>query len=198
MANIVIAESVADIYSSDAMKKFRDISVTTGFESKIQVHCRRLEPERYLSLDISYPTTVISSQICLTTLRNALSQCEKSGQLADTIIIEAAHGVSGLELFIAELHIWAFTEARSFSMENGDAIDCIFEHFRAGIVMKDQFSIPVKEGVFNISAAWQMIKFCFDRIEKIDPTTRVLSLKLIQKKIKRTILKYQVGAQVKH
>ena len=83
-------------------------------------------------------------------------------------------------------------------MENGDAIDCIFEHFRAGIVMKDQFSIPVKEGVFNISAAWQMIKFCFDRIEKIDPTTRVLSLKLIQKKIKRTILKYQVGAQVKH
>ena len=49
VANIVIAESVADIYSSDAMKKFRDISVTTGFESKIQVHCRRLVSDPKLS-----------------------------------------------------------------------------------------------------------------------------------------------------
>ena len=198
VAHIVIAESLTDIYGPEALQKFREISITTGFETKIQVHCRRLEPKRYLSLDMSYPTTVISSQICLATFRNALSECEKSGQLADTIIVEAAHGKSGLELFVAELHIWAFTETRSFPIEEDSPLDCVFEHLSSGTVRKDQFSIPIKKGDFGITYAWELLKFCFDRIERIDPTTRVLSMKLVQNGTNKPILKYQVGAQVKH
>ena len=76
VGDIVIKESLDDIYGPAALQSFREISVSTGHETKIKVNTHRLNKERMLALDMSYPTTVLSSKLCLSALRNALQACK--------------------------------------------------------------------------------------------------------------------------
>ena len=110
VGDIVISESLADIYAPATLKKFREISVSTGYETKIKLVTQRLEKERTLALDISYPTTVVSSQLCLNTVRTAIEACEKERQLADTVRFEATHSKTNLELFSLDFDVWAYTQ----------------------------------------------------------------------------------------
>jgi hypothetical protein len=199
VADIVIKESLSDIYAPDALKKFRDISVTTGYESKIEVTTHRLEHKPSLALKMSYPTTLISTKICLTTFRNGLEACEKNGQMGDTFRLDAVHGSNDLELFEAELDIWVFSESPILEKKNtDDTMRCRFEHLSSGVVMKHEFEFPIQVAKININYAWSLLRYCFDHIEKKDITTRVLSLKLFLGKRKRPVATYRVGAQVKN
>ncbi|WP_439546722.1 hypothetical protein [Sandarakinorhabdus sp.] len=76
VGDIVIKESIDDIYGPIALKMFREISVATGNETKIKVNTHRLNKERMLVLDMSYPTTVVSSKLCLSALQGAVQACE--------------------------------------------------------------------------------------------------------------------------
>jgi hypothetical protein len=199
VGDIVIAESLKDIYAPGAVTKFREISVSTGFETKIEVQSHRLEKQPSLALDMSYPTTVISSQICLVAVRHAIAACAKDGQLNDTVRLDATQIKTDLELFTAELATWAYTPARSIETEEPiGSIRCSFEHYQAGVVVKNAFSFPIEENHINITYAWELLKYCYSWIEQKDPTTRILSLKLFLNKGKRPILEYKVGALVKN
>src|SRR3546814_4016688 len=90
---------------------------------------------------MSYPTTVVSSQLCLASVRNASQACEKEGQLTDTVRFEATHSQTGLELFSLEFDVWAYTQTRLIETEKPiESVRCSFEHFRAGIIMRHEFS----------------------------------------------------------
>lgn len=197
VADIVIKESLRDIYAPENLDTFRDLSVSSGFESIIKVQTYRLENKRTLELNMSFPTTVVSSKLCLVALRNALEECEKNTQIGDTTRLDATNDRNGLELFETELGLWAYTDSQSMKSNNpADKVRCRFEHFQSGIVIKHEFIFPIQVNEINIENAWGLLKHCFDRIENIDPTTRVMNLKLFLGEIKRPILTYRVGAQV--
>jgi len=199
VADIVIKESLSDIYGPEALQKFRDISVETGFESNIEVTTHRLERKRSLALKMSYPTTLISTKICLTTLRNALEACEKDGQLGDTFRLDAVHGSNDLELFEAELDIWVFSESPTLEKKGvDDKMRCRFEHFSSGVIVKHEFEFPIPVNEIDVKYAWSLLRYCFDHIEKKDITTRVMSLKMFLGQRKRPVVTYRVGAQVKN
>jgi len=152
-----------------------------------------------LVLKISYPTTVISSKTCLTALRTTLEECDKNKQIGDTFRLDAIHGSNDLELFEAELGIWIFSETRTLERKDtNDKMRCRFEHFNSGIMMMHEFEFPIKVDEIDISYAWDLLKYCFDHIERKDITTRVMSLKLLLGKDKRPVAIYRVGAQVKN
>ena len=62
VGNIVISESLEDIYAPTTLEKFREISVRTGYETKIKLLTYRLEKKRTLALDMSYPTTFVCNR----------------------------------------------------------------------------------------------------------------------------------------
>ncbi|NYS79295.1 MULTISPECIES: hypothetical protein [Halomonadaceae] len=197
VGHIVILESLDDIYAPETLNKFRDLSISSGYQTNIKVMTNRLEKEPSLALNISYPTTVISSQLCLTTLRRTLTECERHGQLTDTVNIEAIQSNTELEVFAIEFGIWAYTSLRSIEtdiIEN--AIFCRFEHLQSGIIVKHEFSLPVKDKKISIINAWNLLTLCLDWIEKKDPTTRILSLKLYFNERKTPVLSYRTGPQV--
>ncbi|CAN7421486.1 hypothetical protein [Brevundimonas sp. LjRoot202] len=199
VGDIVIAESLAEIYSPDALKEFRSISISTGFETKLTLSTHRLEKAPTLELAMSYPTTVISSNLCLNAVRSGIEACEKEGQLADTVRFGAIQASNNLELFSLDFDIWAYTSARAIEMEEEIGnIRCSFEHLGAGFMQRHSFTIPVRSKRLTIKRAWQVFKASVDHIERKDPTTRVMSLKLYLRDSEKVILSYRVGASVKH
>lgn len=197
VSDIVIEESLADIYAPANLKTFRALSVQAGFETKLTVQTHRLKKEPALQLNMSLPTTVISSHFCRTTLLHAMEQCWEGEQLADTTKLDGTSQGTDLELFVAELGIWAYTETRNISLTNGEGIlTCTFEHFKSNRIVKDIFTIKLKMPDVNIISAWTYLKKCLDHIEQADPTTRVMCLKLSIGNHHKPILSYRVGSQV--
>ena len=197
VGDIVIKESLDDIYGPAALQTFRQISIATGHETKIKVNAHRLNNGRILVLDMSYPTTVVSSKLCLSALRNALQACEKNGQLGDTVRLQASSSRSELELFSLDFDVWAYTQSRA--IETNDpiiSIRCGFEHYQSGIIVRHEFSIPVPGSKLSIPDVWKLLRECFDHIEERDPTTRIMSLKLYFRDGHKAFVAYRVGAQV--
>ncbi|AHG62873.1 hypothetical protein [Advenella mimigardefordensis] len=195
---ITSTESLNEIYAPEPVKQFRDISVNSGFETKIRVLTNRLEYKPSLELSLSYPTIFMSSQVSLNAVRRAIDSCDNGSQLADTVKLEAIHSQTDLEVFIVELGLWAYTKSRILSAETAvNHIRCSFEHFHASTVVKHEFSFLIEEKQINIACAWRLLIDCFDWIEKKDPTTRILSLKFFLNSERRPIVSYRVGAQIK-
>src|SRR3546814_6974979 len=107
-----------------------------------------------------------SSDVCSSDLvRNAIQACEKEGQLTDTVRFEATHSQTGLELFSLEFDVWAYTQTRLIETEKPiESVRCSFEHFRAGIIMRPEFSIPVHGHKLGILDVWTLLRFSFDQI----------------------------------
>ncbi|OUS86804.1 hypothetical protein [Pseudomonas putida] len=199
VGSIVLTESLNDIYAPKTLEKFRKISTDTGYESNIKVVTNRLERAPALSLEMSYPVTVVSSNLCKATVVNALSACESGGQLADTVRLEAEDMRTGLELFTLELGVWAYTKSRSIEhFAENTLIRCQLEHFQSKTCVKHEFSMQPSNKKIDILAAWHLLKLCLDWIEEKDPTTRILSLKLFLEGQSTAFLRYKVGAQVKN
>lgn len=199
VSDIVSKESIDDIYASATLEKFQEVCFSTGYESKIKVVTSRREKERTLALEMSYPTTVVSSRLCLATVRNAIEVCEKEEQLADTVRFEATLSRADLELFSLDFDVWAYTQTRAIETEKPfGSIRCSFEHFRAGIINKGGFSIPDQRRRLTILDVWQLFRASFDHIERKEPTTRIMSLKLFLNGSVKAIASYRVGAQVKN
>ncbi|MEX3775705.1 hypothetical protein [Pseudomonas sp. MYb118] len=199
VGGIVLTESLDDIYAPETLEKFRKISIDTGYESNIKVATTRLERAPALSLEMSYPVTVISSNLCRATVVNALNSCEGGGQLADTVRLEAEDIKTGLELFTLELGVWAYTKSRAVEhLAENTLIRCQFEHLQSKTCIKHDFSMPLNNNEIDIPTAWHVLKLCLDWIEEKDPTTRILSLKLFIEGQSAAFLRYKVGAQVKN
>lgn len=199
VGGIVLRESLKDIYAPETLEKFRKISIDTGYESNIKVATTRLERAPALSLKMSYPVTVISSNLCRATAVNALNSCEGEGQLADTVRLEAEDIKTGLELFTLELGVWAYTKSRAIEhLAENTLIRCQLEHFQSKTCVKHDFSMPLSNKKIDILAAWHLLKSCLDWIEEKDPTTRILTLKLFLEGQSTAFLRYKVGAQVKN
>lgn len=198
VGKIVIQESLQDIYAPEILERFRKLSVDSGNETKVSVSSTRLEPKRTLQLEISLPTVVPSTRLCLTAVRAAIDKCRESEQLTDTVRLRATSSSLSLELFEVELSTWAFTQSRRLSSENVSSVRCSFEHFEAGAVTKHEFSIPAKNNLIEIEDAWELLEFSFDWIERKNPTTRVSSLRLFLDSGDESLLRYSVGAQVTH
>lgn len=197
--DIVAKESIGDIYAPAALEKFRELSVSMGFETKIRLTTQRLNNDKEIALDVSYPTTVVSSRLCLAAFRNGIEACEKNKQLADTVRFEAIHTRSGLELFSLEFGVWAYTETRSAEFKHTiESIRCSFEHFRNEMIMRSEFFIPFHDQKFIILDVWNLLRRSFDHVERKDPTTRILNLKLFPNGSTKAIVAYRVGAQVKN
>jgi len=199
VGDIVIKESLSDIYGAAALKNFREISVRTGYETKIKVATYRLNKERTLALNMSYPTTVVSSKLCLATVRNAVQACEREGQLADTVRLEATSSPANLELFSLDFDAWAYTQNRAIETEKPIAsVRCNFEHFQAGLIVKHEFSMTVSGSKLTILEVWKILQRTFEHIEQTDPTTRIMSLKLFVRDDTKAFAAYRVGPQVKN
>lgn len=199
VGDIVTRESLDDIYGPAALQLFREISVATGHETKIKVSTLRLNKERMLVLDISYPTTVLSSILCLSAFRSAVEACEQNGQLDDTVRLQASSGRFELELFSLDFDVWAYTESRAIERKDPIvSVRCSFEHYLAGLVVRHEFSIPVTASKLSILDVWKLLQKCFDHIEEKDPTTRIMSLKLYLRDADKAFVAYRVGAQVKN
>lgn len=199
VGDIVLKESLEDIYSPPALEVFREISVATGHETKITLDTFRLEKQRTLSLNMSYPTTVISSLLCLATVRNAIEACERDGQLNDTIKFEGTHTRLGLDLLSVEFEVWAYTQSRAIEMEKPiERIRCDFEHYHSGTIITHSFAFPFARTKLTIPDVWKLLRFSFDHIEEKNPTTRIMRLKLFLDQGKNAIVSYRVGAQVRH
>lgn len=199
VGDIVIKESLEDIYAPATLEKFREISVSTGYETKIKLTTHRLEKKRTLALNMSYPTTVVSSRLCLVTVRNAIQACENEEQLTDTVKFEATHSHADLELFSLDFDVWAYTQTRTIETEKPiGSVRCSFEHFSASIITRHEFSIPVQGHKLTILDVWNLLKFSFDHIEEKDPTTRIMRLKLFLNDSTKAIVAYRVGAQVRN
>lgn len=197
VGDIVIKESLDDIYGPAALHSFREISVATGHETKIKVNTHRLNREPMLALDMSYPTTVVSSKLCLSSLRSAVEACEKEGQLGDTVRLQASSSRSELELFSLDFDVWAYTQDRAIETKDQiGSVRCGFEHYQAGLIARHEFSIPVSGSKLSIPDVWKLLQQCFDHIEETDPTTRILSLKLYLRDGDKAFVAYRVGAQV--
>ena len=93
----------------------------------------------------------------------------------------------------------SYTEFRSLKLKGSQgSIICRFEHLDSSAVIKHEFEMLFQFEAVNISSAWNSLKFCIDRIQRINPTTRVLTLKLFVGDGERLILTYRTGAQVLH
>ena len=200
VGHIVINESLSDIYSVPALKRFRELSVSSGNEIKLTVKCNRLEQKRWLSLDMSYPSTVVSSKLCLATVRNALQACDEDGQIADTVRISADASRTKLEVFSVELGVWAYSKERALKLNQAteNIVCCQFERSSSGSVFYETFDIRIDIAILDIRAAWAILLRVLDRIEKIDPTTRIMRLKLFLNATSIPFVNYAVGAQVKN
>lgn len=197
VGDIVIKESIDDIYGPAALQSFREISLATGHEIKIKVNTHRLNKERMLVLDMSYPTTVVSSKLCLSAFRSAVQACEKEGQLGDTVRLQASSSRFELELFSLDFDVWAYTESRAIEMKDLIvSVRCSFEHYHAGRILRDEFSIPFPGSKVSIPDVWNLLRKCFDHIEERDPTTRIMSMKLHLRGGDKVLVAYRVGAQV--
>ena len=198
VGHIVTEESLGDIYAPKILQQFRDVSIKGGYESNITASTVRLEKQPALRLDISCPTTVMSSALGLSLARETIAACDKASQLPDTVKIEAMHSKTGMELFIIELGLWAFTQERTIQIDAAaSSIQCELEHFQSPIYVKHEFSLPFREGMITINSAWELLESCFNWIEQKDPTTRILSLKLNLKGKLEPIVRYRVGVQVR-
>jgi hypothetical protein len=199
VGHIVNNESLSDIYAPSVLSKFREIAVSTGHETRIRLMTHRLEKLRTLSLDMSYPTTVFSSQLCLAAVRSAIEACENEGQLDDTVRFEGTAKQADLELLSLDFGVWAYTSTRSIvSITPITAIRCSFEHYHSGGITKHEFMIPFGANRLTIPDVWKLLKICFDHIEDRDPTTRIMQLKLFMKDSLQAIVAYRVGIQVKN
>lgn len=197
--HIVLKESISDIYSPKAVKLFKDISISSGHETMINILCRRLEEAPQLALDMSFPTTVISSQVCVLGLRETISYCAKEDLLHETVTLEATHVKTKLEIFTAQLGTWAYTESRRILTDKPiKKFRCSFEHSRAGVIVQNEFYVPGSGNQVHILDAWKLLCFCLDWIDQKDPTTRVMSLKLFINDGAQPILKYGLGAKVRN
>lgn len=197
VGDIVIKESLEDIYATETLAAFREISVRTGNEIKINLSTSRLEREKTLALDMSYPTTVPSTKLCISAVRSAIDECTKVGQLGDTVRFEATQ--SDLELFSLAFDTWAYSSTRSIESESPIVrVRCSFEHLRDTAVTRGEFYIPVKGNKLTIADVWRILRFSFDHIEDRDPTTRIVSLRLFINNGTRPIVSYRIGAVVKH
>lgn len=197
VGHIVTGESIDDIYAPKTLQQFRDISIKGGYETNITASTVRLEKQPALRLDISCPTTVMSSALGLSLARETITACKKASQLPDTVKIEAIQSKTGMELFIIELGLWAFTQERKIQVDaTANSIQCELEHFQPPIYVKHEFSLPIRERMIIISSAWELLESCFNWIEQKDPTTRILSLKLNLKGKREPIVRYRVGVQV--
>ncbi|MEP3295334.1 MAG: hypothetical protein ABJO27_02400 [Pseudoruegeria sp.] len=193
--DIVIKESLNDIYALGPREKFREQSVSSGNEIKIALKTQRVKSEPALVLNISYPTTVVSSLLCLNTVRHAIKECERGGQLADTVKFEALHSGRNLELFSIDFDVWAHTITRELkTTEPIEFIRCSFERSRAELITRHEFSIPRQGNNLTILDVWMLLKRSFDHIENKDPTTRIMSLKLFINDRTKSIVSYRVGA----
>lgn len=193
--DIVIKESLEDIYAPASLNNFREQSVSSGNEVKVILTTHRVKNERALELNMSYPTTVVSSMLCVNTVRTAIAACEKEGQLADTVKFEAVHSGRGLELFSIDFDVWAYTTTREIEMKLPiKFIRCIFESIRADLITKHEFSIPYHGNKLTVLDVWKLLQRSYDHVEFRDPTTRILSLKLFINDGKKAIVSYRVGA----
>ncbi|MGJ8597149.1 hypothetical protein [Sulfitobacter sp.] len=193
--DIVIKESLEDIYAPTSLDNFREQSVSSGNEIKIKLTTHRAKNERALELNMSYPTTVVSSLLCVNTVRHAIGACEKGGQLADTVKFEAVHSARGLELFSVDFDVWAYTTTREIVVKQPiEFIRCSFEYFRADLITKNEFSIPCQGNRLTILDVWKLLQRSYDHIEHRDPTTRIMSLKLFINDGTKAIVSYRVGA----
>ncbi|WP_162561773.1 hypothetical protein [Limimaricola hongkongensis] len=192
---IVIKESLEDIYAPASLDNFRKQSVSSGNEIKIKLTTHRAKNERALQLDMSYPTTVVSSLLCVNTVRHAIEACEKDGQLADTVKFEAVHSGRGLELFSIDFDVWAYTETREIETKQPiEFIRCSFEHFRSDLIRRDELSIPYQGSRLTVLDVWTLLQRSYDHIEHRDPTTRIMSLKIFINDGKKAIVSYRLGA----
>ena len=200
VGNIVISESISSIYSKRALEAFKKISQQSGNETEIRVQCHRLAKKPWLSLQLSYPTTVVSSKLCTTAIRTSLDRCERDGQIDDTVHLLATAEKTNLELFAADLGVWAFTEQATIALKQGgpNRMTCEFERWQSGRVRQDSFDVALEISELGIRAAWKMLLFVLARIEERDPTTRVMRLKLLLNDRKIPFLNYRVGAQVRN
>ena len=132
-------------------------------------------------------------------IRRFKKACEKEGQLADTVRFEATHSKADVELFSLDFGVWAYTQTRAIEIEKPiGSVRCSFEHSRAGIIMRNEFSLPVPGHKLTISDVWKLLGFSFDHIEHRDPTTRIMRLNLLLNDTTKTIVGYHVGATVKN
>lgn len=195
---IVIKESLSDIYAPTSLEKFRKQSVSSGNEVKIKLKTHRASFGRALELNLSYPTTVVSTLMCVNTVREAVACCEKNGQLADTVKFEAVHGKQGLELLSVDFDVWAYTATGKLVVTKPiEFIRCDFEYFRSGLVARQEFSVPFRGITLAILEVWKLLMLSFDHIENVDPTTRIISLKLYINDGTKSFVSYRVGASVR-
>lgn len=193
--DIVIKESLEEIYSPASLEEFRKQSISSGNEISIKLTTHRMNNEPSLELNMSYPTTVVSSLLCVNTVRHAMEECKKTGQLADTVRFEAVHSSRDLELFTIEFDVWAYTAKREVEPSKPiEFIRCRFERFRTGLITSHQFSIPSRANRLSITDVWNLLAISFDHIERKDPTTRVMSLKLFINDGRKSIVSYRLGA----
>lgn len=193
--DIVIKESLEDIYAPATLDDFREQSVSSGNEIKVRLTTHRAKNERALELDMSYPTTVVSSLLCVNTVRHAIEACEKGGQLADTVKFEAVHSERDLELFSIDFDVWAYTKTREIEMKKPiKFIRCSFERLRADLITRHEFSIPSQGHKLSILEVWKLLQRSYDHIEFRDPTTRIMSLKLFINDGTKAIVSYRLGA----
>ncbi|MEZ5716686.1 MAG: hypothetical protein R3D85_17005 [Paracoccaceae bacterium] len=196
--DIVIKESLEEIYAPTALEEFRKQSVGSGNEISIKLTTLRVKNEPALELNMSYPTTVVSSLLCVNTVRHAMAACERDGQLADTARFEAVHSGRDLELFIIDFDVWAYTAKREIETNKPiEFVRCSFERFHTDLITRHQFSIPCKGSRLSILDVWKLLKRSFDHIEYRDPTTRIMSLKLFINNGTKSIVSYRVGALVR-
>lgn len=192
---IVIKESLEEIYAPGPLKSFREQSVNSGNEIKIKLTTRRVKNERALVLDMSYPTTVVSSLLCVNTVRHAIEACDRGGQLADTAGFEAVQNGQDLEVFSIDFDIWAHTTTREIETKKPiEFIRCSFERFRANLITKHEFSIHHQGNRLTILDVWKLLGRSFDHIEQRDPTARIMNLKLFINDGTKSIVTYRVGA----
>lgn len=193
--DIVIKESLEDLYSPASLEEFRKQSISSGNEIRIKLTTHRLNDEPSLELNMSYPTTVVSSLLCVNTVRQAMKECKKTGQLSDTVRFEAIHSGRDLELFAIEFDVWAYTAERKVEPRMPiEFIRCKFERFRTGSITSHQFSIPCRTNRLSILDVWNLLAVSFDHVEREDPTTRVMSLKLFIGDRRKSIVSYRLGA----
>ncbi len=74
--DIVIKESLEEIYAPNPLEEFRKQSVSSGNEISVKLTTFRVKSEPTLELNISYPTTVFSSLLCVRTVMRAMEECE--------------------------------------------------------------------------------------------------------------------------
>ena len=198
VGNIVVEESLSDIYSKKALAMFNELTGKMNLKSEIRMETRRLEKLPAIVLNISIPTTIITSHVCFTAIQKAIEHCASDGQIRDTVNIEANNKNNDLEVFTAELGLWSCTKERNLQLSTSDnSILCTFEHLKSDLIRRDSFSIPHDNSDICIRDGWMLLKQCLNHIDMRDPTTRIMRLKIELNSSHRIVANYKVGAQVR-